>query len=326
MAIVALGNFFSSDAMAASTVNLSPLGSTNIEPGDVIVFSATATDQSGSCPGGVNYLIYYYLDSVVINTQTCQSPAGFCSCTAPNLSHQFNAEGVFDIKAMACQAFGPPDCTSPVSVSVNVGAPPSVSETNCIDGIDNDGDGPWDCADSDCVTDPACTGVPPSVSETNCIDGIDNDGDGPWDCADSDCVADPACTGGGGGGTTPTSPDLLPIVQCGGWLDDGVTRQPACTLCNLFEMISRIINLVIIYGFVIGGMMLVVGGIMMYFGGSSPRMLTGAKSMVKNVIIGIIVMLVSYLIVFTVIHILSGGNADTMFNLKGGGFIIECTD
>jgi len=123
----------------------------------------------------------------------------------------------------------------------------------------------------------------------------------------------------------PAAPGALtPIVQCGGYLDDGVTRQPACTLCDLFEMISRIIRLVIIYGFAIGGMMLVVGGIMMYFGGSNPSMLSNAKSMVKNVIIGIVVMLVSFLIVFTVIHVLSGGTADTMFNLKSGGFYIEC--
>jgi hypothetical protein len=127
--------------------------------------------------------------------------------------------------------------------------------------------------------------------------------------------------------TPPPSPPpgaLTPIVQCGGYLDDGVTRQPACTLCDLFEMISRIIRLVVIYGFAIGGMMLVVGGIMMYFGGSNPGMLSNAKSMVKNVIIGIVVMLVSFLIVFTVIHVLSGGTADTMFNLKSGGFYIEC--
>ena len=44
--------------------------------------------------------------------------------------------------------------------------------------------------------------------------------------------------------------DLTPIVQCGGYLEDGVTKQPACTLCDLLEMVSRIMRLILILGFV----------------------------------------------------------------------------
>jgi Thermolysin metallopeptidase, alpha-helical domain/Thermolysin metallopeptidase, catalytic domain/Bacterial pre-peptidase C-terminal domain len=33
------------------------------------------------------------------------------------------------------------------------------------------------------------------TTETSCTDGVDNDGDGAVDCADSDCAADPACQG-----------------------------------------------------------------------------------------------------------------------------------
>ena len=58
----------------------------------------------------------------------------------------------------------------------------------CNDGIDNDGDGDTDCADSDCAGDPAC-----APAAEICNDGIDNDGDGDTDCADSDCAGDPAC-------------------------------------------------------------------------------------------------------------------------------------
>ncbi len=60
-------------------------------------------------------------------------------------------------------------------------------ENICDDEIDNDGDGPIDCDDSDCAESPDCV-------ETICDDGIDNDGDGPIDCADSDCATDPVCT------------------------------------------------------------------------------------------------------------------------------------
>ena len=292
MAVVALGTFFSSDAEAGCRYD---------------------------CDTDINCIAdptVWFVDCSLC--PTCDE----CGCDPEDCTDIIDNDydGLPDCADPEC--FGDPACP----------APPSLPETNCGDGIDNDLDWAIDCADADCNgVLPFCPlAIPSGASEMNCTDGIDNDGDGPIDCADSDCVADPNCVaaagGGPGAGAPVPAPDLLPIVQCGGWLDDGVTRQPACTLCNLFEMISRIINLVIIYGFVIGGMMLVVGGIMMYFRGSSPRMLTGAKSMVKNVIIGIIVMLVSYLIVFTVIHVLSGGDADTMFNLKSGGFIIECTD
>jgi len=64
------------------------------------------------------------------------------------------------------------------------------TETNCTDGVDNDSDGSTDCADADCAADAACS----SNKETNCADGIDNDSDGSTDCADADCAADTACS------------------------------------------------------------------------------------------------------------------------------------
>ena len=70
------------------------------------------------------------------------------------------------------------------------GAGTPTTETSCTDGVDNDGDGQIDCADSDCATNPACQ-VP--TTETSCTDGIDNDHDGQIDCADSDCATNPAC-------------------------------------------------------------------------------------------------------------------------------------
>src|SRR5262249_20594490 len=69
----------------------------------------------------------------------------------------------------------------------------SFPESSCTDGIDNDGDGKIDCADSDCE---------PKLKLLNgifycpngcdcpeaCADGIDNDRDGKTDCADPDCA------------------------------------------------------------------------------------------------------------------------------------------
>lgn len=65
------------------------------------------------------------------------------------------------------------------------------TETDCDDGLDNDGDGDFDCDDADCADDPACDGG--GGPETNCGNGVDDDGDGPIDCADTDCAGNPAC-------------------------------------------------------------------------------------------------------------------------------------
>jgi|GEM_PF-1972505 len=68
-------------------------------------------------------------------------------------------------------------------------------ELFCANNIDDDGDGLTDCADPDCVNDPACI-VPPT--EIDCTDGVDNDQDGDTDCADADCTFDASCDAGDG--------------------------------------------------------------------------------------------------------------------------------
>src|SRR5687768_5858133 len=56
------------------------------------------------------------------------------------------------------------------------------SEVACNDGVDNDGDGLIDCADSH------CTFVATVERGCRCYDGVDNDGDGRIDQADSNCA------------------------------------------------------------------------------------------------------------------------------------------
>jgi hypothetical protein len=58
-------------------------------------------------------------------------------------------------------------------------------ETDCADGLDDDGDWHVDCGDTDCAAATNCVG---KAAETNCGDGIDNDGDGKIDCADTECL------------------------------------------------------------------------------------------------------------------------------------------
>ncbi|MFH2011067.1 MAG: DUF4215 domain-containing protein [bacterium] len=94
-----------------------------------------------------------------------------------------------------------------------------VSPELCSDGIDNDADGLVDCADPDCMNNPACGTCGNGIVEAgemcddgnstlgdgcddrcmleenaySCSDGMDNDMDGLVDCADPDCSGHSSC-------------------------------------------------------------------------------------------------------------------------------------
>jgi hypothetical protein len=133
-------------------------------------WECTWTEQSYTClgkpadstpPGG--------------NGWTCtQATSGTWTCTKaspPNPTNKPEGAGVWqctvdkESNTLVCERDKP--------------APPPLpkTETNCADGIDNDGDGLVDCKDPDC---PACP-PPPCPTGTECCDGIDNDGDGKID-------------------------------------------------------------------------------------------------------------------------------------------------
>ena len=76
------------------------------------------------------------------------------------------------------------------NLSINDGfncvlAPPPF-ESNCGNGVDDDGDGVIDCNDPDCYNSNVCT-------TEICNDGIDNDNDGWTDCSDSECFTVSYC-------------------------------------------------------------------------------------------------------------------------------------
>lgn len=74
------------------------------------------------------------------------------------------------------------------------------TETSCTNGVDDDGDGTTDCADSECeglACGAGCTCSGGVRLETTCDDGADNDGDGAIDCVDPSCAGrscGPGCT------------------------------------------------------------------------------------------------------------------------------------
>ncbi|MBI5498843.1 MAG: sigma-70 family RNA polymerase sigma factor [Deltaproteobacteria bacterium] len=62
----------------------------------------------------------------------------------------------------------------------------------CDDGVDNDCDELWDCADPDCAAAPECC-VP--AGPEACANRVDDDCDGSTDCSDFDCRGDASCAG-----------------------------------------------------------------------------------------------------------------------------------
>lgn len=74
--------------------------------------------------------------------------------------------------------------------------PRPTTETNCSDGVDDDGDTVFDCGDKDCAAAPACQpDGQPEYTDARCHDWIDNDKDGAFDCDDSDCEGKDVCKG-----------------------------------------------------------------------------------------------------------------------------------
>jgi hypothetical protein len=117
-----------------------------------------------------------------------------------------------------------------------------LTETNCGDGTDNDGDGLIDCGDDDCAADARC------IPETSCTNGIDDDADTLTDCYDPGCVPDPACTIAGNDTCTsayalPDDPDGVWYGTTAGMIHDTVgtcaTSATAPDVVYSFELTGR---------------------------------------------------------------------------------------
>ncbi len=79
---------------------------------------------------------------------------------------------------------------SPATYGIAIYAYETPAELTCDDGFDNDGDGLWDCEDSDCAGIEPCGD---ENTEARCGDGFDNDNDGFVDCADTGCAGVDPC-------------------------------------------------------------------------------------------------------------------------------------
>lgn len=117
------------------------------------------------------------------------------------------------------------------------------------------------------------------------------------------------------------------LVPCGRSHDDPTTKlkedQP-CTLCHLFLLINRIIIFVRNLAFLVAAIFIVAGGLMMLLSGAYQGLRERGKKVVSSAVIGLVVMLLSWVIVSSILVMLAGPGAKTYFNLRNASFVIEC--
>jgi hypothetical protein len=116
-----------------------------------------------------------------------------------------------------------------------------------------------------------------------------------------------------------------PLVSCQGnpVVINGTTNQNgnACkSLCDLIYTIINIIYFAIsVCFFIVAPILFIIGGIMIMVAGANPEMLSKGKSVLKSTVIGVLIVLCSYLIVASFIAAFSGTALGNYIQGFGGG-------
>lgn len=92
------------------------------------------------------------------------------------------------------------------------------------------------------------------------------------------------------------------LVPCGPG-----TSKTSCDLCDLFTLVQNVINFSIGIAMVLGTAFIVYGGFLILTAGGSPERVKSGRSAIIAAIVGLIIVLGSWLIVDTVIKVISGG-------------------
>lgn len=100
---------------------------------------------------------------------------------------------------------------------------------------------------------------------------------------------------------------FLPLVPCGGTTDSGA-KQPPCTPCYLFQAAKNATDLVL-YGLTgpLAAFMIVVAGGMFLLGAGNAKMQAQARTLFTNTMLGIGIVLISWLATDFLIKSLGGG-------------------
>ncbi|MFH1129383.1 MAG: pilin [Patescibacteria group bacterium] len=114
-----------------------------------------------------------------------------------------------------------------------------------------------------------------------------------------------------------------PIVTCG--RNGTGPESTPCTLCDVFKMAQTIFDWIIGAIILVGPILIAVGGLMILFAGADPGQLAKGKSVIKNVIIGLIIALLAWTVINMIFNELTddygtdGSAPWNKINCTGGG-------
>ena len=86
------------------------------------------------------------------------------------------------------------------------------------------------------------------------------------------------------------------LVNC------GKSGQPSCTICDLIDGIHGVIQFLVELMSITGIVIITIAGVMYIVSSGNPSMTTLAKSAIKNVLIGITVILVAFISITFIIN------------------------
>lgn len=115
---------------------------------------------------------------------------------------------------------------------------------------------------------------------------------------------------------------FLPFIVFGGLVPCGGTGQPDCTLCHFLVLAQNIIEFLRNAGLALGALFIAWGGFLLLTSGESEERRAKGKETLRAAIIGIIIILASWIIINTILTFAASGG-----KLKGileNWSVIEC--
>ncbi len=109
-----------------------------------------------------------------------------------------------------------------------------------------------------------------------------------------------------------------PIVQCGTEKDASGNISNACTVCDLFTLVDRVVDFMLeVIAFPLAVIMFLYGGFMWITAGGDSGKITKGRKAIEYAVYGMIVAFAAWLIIDTILKaLLSGG----MGKIQGWGF------
>ncbi|HVN26583.1 MAG TPA: pilin [Candidatus Paceibacterota bacterium] len=104
------------------------------------------------------------------------------------------------------------------------------------------------------------------------------------------------------------------LLSCTGNYVNGA--HPCTSVCDLIQTIVNVIYFgITICLFVLAPIFFTIGGVMLMVSGANPEMMSRGKGILLNTVIGVVIVLCSYLIVFTFVNVFGASvNGQPAFN------------